>query len=168
MATNAIYNKAINFIQGEIGESYHVDNYYNEWIRGLARGYVGYLNRFLEEVHSADKMKFYFDNEVKMSIKDMFKFEKYKETCELYARTLPGKIEETKEALEIWQKILQDTNEKCDNSNIIGFEKEKNENKKKRASKQVDVLTKKSEMLMKKFLKSNNNNLNQCKNENKK
>ena len=164
MATNAIYNKAINFIQSEIGEAYHADNHYNEWMRGLARCYVGYLNKFLEEVHSEDKMKFYFGNEVKMSIKDMFKAEKYKEVCRLYAQTPPGKIEETKEALDIWQRIFQDASEKCNNPAVMGFEKEKNENKKIQAKNQVDNLTKKAEMLMKKFLKSNNN-LNQYKNE---
>ena len=160
MATNAIYNKAINFIQSEIGEAYHVDNHYNEWMRSLARGYVGFLNTFVEELHSDEKMKSYFNNEVKMSIQDMFKVEKYKRTCELYALTLPGKIEETKEALEIWKKIFQDASEKCDNPAITGFGKEKNENKKSHAKNQVDDLTKKAETLMRKFLKSNNN-LNQ-------
>ena len=76
MATNAIYNKAINFIQSEIGESYHRYNHYNEWMRGLVRGYVGYLNKFYTETHSEYKMKSYFDNEFKMSIKEMFIAEK--------------------------------------------------------------------------------------------
>ena len=76
MATNAIYNKAINFIQSETGESYHRDNHYNEWMRVLARGYVAYLNKFHMESHSEYKIKSYFENEFKMSIKEMFISEK--------------------------------------------------------------------------------------------